>query len=336
MASSIISIAFLIDKLTGISLVLEMISVVAYLILILANVVRFAGFRAAFLADVTNPARSFGYFTFVAGSGVLGSRMILGGQIDVGVSLGAVAAVAWVVLAYGHGYSLLVHNDEPPTHLVNGTWLVLTVGAQSVAVVAALLSSRVPAWNPWLWLSATCFWGVGVVFYFAVILAVMGRLFFTPTRARDVTPPYWINMGALAITTLAGARLVLASGHAVPLASLDGFVLGLTVVLWAFGTWWIPLLVVVGWWRYRRGGVPVHYEPGLWSMVFPLGMYTVSTVVLSTIPGLHVLAAIFPYGLGVAAAAWAATMAGYVVHSLAWWRRLRRETSPSRALSGRE
>lgn len=63
-----------------------------------------------------------------------------------------------------------------------------------------LLSPRFPPWTPLRLLSATCCWGEGLVFYFAV----MGRLSFSPTRASAERPPYGVNMGARVITALAG------------------------------------------------------------------------------------------------------------------------------------
>ena len=52
---------------------------------------------------------------------------------------------------------------------------------------------------------------------------------------------------------------------------------GFTFALWAFGTWWIPLLIILGLWRHVRHW-PLTYEPTLWSVVFPLGMYSVATL----------------------------------------------------------
>ena len=31
-----------------------------------------------------------------------------------------------------------------------------------------------------------------------------------------------------------------------------GFVEGFSYALWAFGTWWMPLLVILGFWRHVR------------------------------------------------------------------------------------
>ena len=57
-----------------------------------------------------------------------------------------------------------------------------------------------------------------------------------------------------------------------------GLVRGSSFALWAFGTWWIPLLIRFGLWRHVRHHWPVSYEPALWSLVFPLGMYSVTTL----------------------------------------------------------
>jgi tellurite resistance protein TehA-like permease len=54
-------------------------------------------------------------------------------------------------------------------------------------------------------------------------------------------------------------------------------VAGSSVMLWAFGTWLMPLLLILGVWRHVRHRVPLAYEPGMWSMVFPIGMYGVAS-----------------------------------------------------------
>ena len=96
-------------------------------------------------------------------------------------------------------------------------------------------------------------------------------------------------MGALAITTLAGARLMLSSKSWEILHDFQPFIGGFTLFFWATGTWWIPLLVIVGFWRHVVDRVPVTYYPHYWSLVFPLGMYTVPSTpsVRLLIPTLH-------------------------------------------------
>ena len=52
---------------------------------------------------------------------------------------------------------------------------------------------------------------------------------------------------------------------------------GICVILWAFGTWLIPFLLAAGVWRHLIRKVKLSYEPGLWSIVFPVGMYGVAS-----------------------------------------------------------
>ena len=56
---------------------------------------------------------------------------------------------------------------------------------------------------------------------------------------------------------------------------------GLSVMLWAFGTWLVLLLIILGIWRHVRYRVPLAYEPGMWSIVFPVRMYGVARAPLT-------------------------------------------------------
>ena len=53
---------------------------------------------------------------------------------------------------------------------------------------------------------------VGLMLYVVVIGLIFYRWTFFSLSGEQVTPPYWINMGALAITALAGSNLVLSAG----------------------------------------------------------------------------------------------------------------------------
>jgi tellurite resistance protein TehA-like permease len=51
------------------------------------------------------------------------------------------------------------------------------------------------------------------------------------------------------------------------------FIDGVSLMVWAWGTWWIPLLAMFGVWKHVVRRVPLAYTPMLWGLVFPLAMY---------------------------------------------------------------
>ena len=75
-----------------------------------------------------------------------------------------------------------------------------------------------------------------------------------------------------------------------------------------------PVLVAAGWWRHRVHRVPLEYRPALWSLVFPLGMYSVAGTSLDHADHLPLTGEIGLVGLWVAFAVWALTLVAMLVH----------------------
>lgn len=128
----------------------------------------------------------------------------------------------------------------------------------------------------------------------------------------DMSPPYWINMGAVAISTLAGTMLIAGSEQAALLRELLPFIKGLTLMFWATATWWIPMLLILGVWRHGYRHFPLRYDPLYWGAVFPLGMYTACTFRLAHVLDLAFLEHIPRAFIYVALAAWVMAMIGWV------------------------
>jgi tellurite resistance protein TehA-like permease len=153
---------------------------------------------------------------------------------------------------------------------------------------------------------------LGAMLYLSIITLIFYRFTFVHLTGEELSPPYWISMGAVAITTLAGSVLILQAGEWRLVRELRPFLAGFTLFFWSAGTWWIPLLLLLGFWRHVLQRVPVTYDPQYWGMVFPLGMYTLGTVRLAQALDVPWLLAIPRAFFWFALAAWVATFAGLI------------------------
>jgi tellurite resistance protein TehA-like permease len=313
MASGIVSIGTFQLGPDWLSRVLLVIASAGLVVLGATLIMRLAFFRASVAADIRAPDRVFGFFTIPAGLNVLGVRFALAGHPVVTAVLAGVAAAGWLVLTYGVPASLLlIRTRDSVVGAVNGNWLMWIVATQSLAVVAATLVPVWPSQSALLAPFAVGLWCVGLLLNLIVVALILLRWLSVPMTPATLTPPYWILMGATAITTLAGARdFSLPAGIAVVRATA-GFVEGFTFAMWAFGTWWIPLLVILGLWRHLRHHWPLSYEPALWSVVFPLGMYSVATLAFGEAAHVTWMEPLARFMLWVAVAAWVLVAAAFL------------------------
>jgi hypothetical protein len=81
----------------------------------------------------------------------------------------------------------------------------------------------------------------------------------------------------MAISTLAGTLLIDRAAAAGFLAGMLPFLRGFTLFFWATATWWLPMLVILEFWRHVWKKFPLAYDPYYWGLVFPIGMYSACT-----------------------------------------------------------
>lgn len=266
--------------------------------------------RDAFRADLRSHATAPGFFTIVAATCILGNQFILlGGFRSAAHWLWVAGLLFWVGLTYTILPWLMEQDEKPSLEKgISGAWLVTVVGTQSVSVLGTLVVADLPAgWGPFVPL---CLWLVGGMLYVWLISLIFYRIMFLPLAPGDLTPPYWINMGAMAISTLAGSLLIVHSAESPLLSSLLPFLKGFTLLYWASGTWWLPMLLVLGLWRYVYARDPMRYEPQYWSVVFPLGMYAAATHEMGRALAIPFLDGVLPLFLYAALAAWAIVAVG--------------------------
>ncbi len=308
MASGIISVGMKLNGFEFISRGLLMVCIVSFVILLGLTVWRFVAFRGLMTNDFLDPRRAFGFFTFVAGTNVLGVRLSMDGHHVATAVLLGVAGSVWLLLGYVVPWTAVLGKVERPVvATANGTWFIWAVASQSVAIAAATIEPVFVTGRTELAVLAVTSWSVGVFMYAATAIFVSLRLMLYPFGPEELTPSYWVAMGALAITVLAGARIV-EMADAPMVAATRGLIAGLAVVFWAFATWLIPVLVAAGWWRHHVRRVPLRYESRLWSAVFPLGMYAVAGIYLGQADQLPLVTAIGNVELWIAFAAWLAVI----------------------------
>ncbi|CAN5434463.1 tellurite resistance/C4-dicarboxylate transporter family protein [soil metagenome] len=288
--------------------VLFWLGAIGFLILWTLSIYRAVCFRQKLWTDFSSFGKGAGFFTTVAASSVLGALSIrLYKATDFAFGMLCLGAVVWLVMTYAFATVVIVSAEKPAAdRSVNGGWLVIVVSTQSLSLLCSMLADRVP-----LFLGAGLFM-MGGATYLLLISIIVSRLILTHVEAADLAPPYWIMMGAAAISCVAGVELNKHSGtwgfdvNAFPV--LQAF----TLFFWIVATAWIPLLIILGIWRHGVKRVPLRYEPQLWSIVFPLGMYTFATYSAAMQFKLHFILPIASAFLPVACLAWIWIFCGMV------------------------
>jgi tellurite resistance protein TehA-like permease len=275
-----------------------------WVLLLGLSVLRLLRHPDAVRIDLLNPRMVFSYFTLVAASNIVGLLLHAQGAVTAAVACWVFAFLAWCALLYLAFAVLTFLTHENNVNIVHGGWLIAIVATQSLVVLGARIAGDLGAWATAMMVEVHLLWGLGLAWYGVFVTLFCYRIFFLALRPQDVSPLLWVVMGAAAIGATAGTSLLMEDARLPFLLAQRPFIEGVTLMLWGWATWWLPLLLMFFVWKHGVARVPLRYEPVLWSLVFPLGMFAVASERLG-------LAADFP-PLG-----WAAR-GMLVVASLAW------------------
>lgn len=320
MATGIISNAFFFEDHRSISDALFVVNLIAFPLLSALTILRLVRFGSRLWSDLINPRLVFAFFTIVAASDVLGIQFDLRGYGAEALALWLFALMMWFTLIYLSFGVLTFLNTAHEANVVHGGWLIAIVGTQSLVILGTRLAPSMGEVGASVFVLIHMLWGVGLALYGIFITLFAHRVFFIDVEPDDISPLLWVVMGAAAISTNAGSTLILTDSKIAFLQSMRPFIDGVTLIMWAWATWWIPLLLLFGLWKHIICRVPISYTPMFWSLVFPLGMYALASLRLSLAADFPPLRAVSLTMVWVALAAWCATAIGLVFAS---WRSIR-------------
>jgi tellurite resistance protein TehA-like permease len=164
--------------------------------------VRLWRFPGNIAADLSSHQRAPGFFTIVAGTCVLGTQnAIVADAPGVASALWYFGLALWFVVMYAFFATVTIRERKPSLASgINGAWLIAAV-ATLVVLRGTLGAASVPA--PQIQFLCLAMFMVGCMLYLAIIPLIFYRLTFVQLSTHDFSPAYWINMGAVAIATLA-------------------------------------------------------------------------------------------------------------------------------------
>ncbi|OON69227.1 tellurite resistance/C4-dicarboxylate transporter family protein [Hymenobacter sp. CRA2] len=272
-------------------------------------------FFSAFRQELTTHAKGPTFLTVVAAAALLGNQfLLLRHNQALATALWLLAAACWVLLLYGFLLGVSLTAEKPPLGQgFNGSWLLLAVSTEALAVLGAGLAPKLE-WASVATFGALSLFLLGSVFYLVLMTLLVYRMAFKPLAGEEVGAAYWISVGASAITVLAGSNLADGLLQVSAFSGLLPFVKAYCVLFWAVSTWWLPLVAALRIWNHLSTRPAFAFSPTYWAMVFPLGMYTAATLKLAQVLPLPALQSIATYFIWLAVAAWLLTAGGMLWH----------------------
>ncbi|GAA3953492.1 tellurite resistance/C4-dicarboxylate transporter family protein [Streptomyces marokkonensis] len=250
--------------------------------------------RAQWLTRAGTP----GALTAVAATTVLGTRFSLLDRPLLAAALLALAALLWPVLL------LLVVRHWG--RRMPGAVFLGCVATEGLAVLGATLAAATT--TPWLAHASL------VPFWLGIVLYLIALFRFDLRQVARGSGDHWVAGGALAISALAGAKLLAAAGTGMYLWNDDDYAVlhDVTVFLLALDLAWYAALLAaeIAWPRIR-------YDVRRWSTVFPLGMTAAATLSVAAVIDVPWLEAPGQALLWISVAAWLVVATGAVAQARA-------------------
>ncbi|MEF9905878.1 tellurite resistance/C4-dicarboxylate transporter family protein [Streptomyces sp. P9-A2] len=297
MATGIVSTALHLAGREILSRIFLVLACAAWLGLAAEFVLRLLRERERWIPEAETPG-ALTTLTAVAATTVLGAQVSALGHDALAGALLAPAAVLWPALLV-----LVVRRRQPR---MPGSVFLCCVATQGLAVLAATLAAAESA----TWLARVAL----VLFWSGLVLYAIALFRFDLRQVTEGAGDHWVAGGAIAISALAGAELLVADSARLHLWNDDdlGVLRVMTVDLLVLDLAWYGVLLVGEAVRPRP-----RYDTRRWATVFPLGMTAAATLGASTAVGVPWLEGLGRVLLWVAVAVWLVVAVGAVASARA-------------------
>lgn len=255
------------------------------IILLTLLILRLLIFFPSIRRDISSHEEGADFLAVAAALCILGTaNVVIKSNFGIAVLLWHLALVIWLAALYSFFILVTIKKRKPVLRNgINGSWLLIVVSAQALSILANLAALHIGYPLPVVLFLTSLFYLFGALFYIIIIGIIFYRTVFFQMMPHDFSPSYWINMGAAAISTLAGTILIKSLNDTAGFQDFIPILKVLTVMFWVIGTWWIPVLTILE--VRKQMMIAVRYNAGYWSLVFPLGVYTFCTWHLAVVLG---------------------------------------------------
>ncbi|WP_030597671.1 tellurite resistance/C4-dicarboxylate transporter family protein [Streptomyces fulvoviolaceus] len=294
MATGIVSVGLHLTGYEVLSRIALVLGCIAWLGLAADFAVRLLREPARWVAEAGTP----GALTAVAATTVLGTRFSALGRQQLAEALLALSALLWpglIVLVVGHW-----------KRRMPGAVFLGCVATQGLAVLGATLAAA----EATAWLAHTAL----VLFWLGLVLYGFALARFDLRQVTEGLGDHWVAGGAMAISALAGSKLIAADSARLYLWNSDdyGVLRTVTVALLVLDLAWYAVLLVAEILRPRPA-----YDVRRWATVFPMGMTAAATLSVAAALDVSWLEIPGEVLLWIAVAAWLAVAAGAVLKARA-------------------
>lgn len=334
MATGVVSVGMHLVHQEVISIILWIIATAAWVYLTITLLVRAFVYGSTLKAAFGGEGSAFGFFTLPAGTLVIGIRFLVAGLTGWALGFWILGALIWLFFGYVIPWLVVerAHKlDAPQTadsnsvttqnsfglgllSHIDGTWFVWTVATQSVAILAAMLSAHF-AGEFFPTVALIC-WSTGLGLYLATIIGLVTRILHLGISPAELNPSFWVVMGALAISCLAGSHIGAMNDASSVAVAAKSIAIGVSLMLWGLATWLVVALLLLGTWRHLARKVGASYVTTLWAMVFPMGVYSAASMTLGKLESTAPIAWCGKVFIWVALTAWALVILDFIVTKL--------------------